>query len=136
MSPWLLKTNNTTLLCIFRILNPAVDRHSCLKVLATASIFNTRLVKNFAARIKSDEREEFFKVILEPSLSSRLKLFHDLVISSIEKTGTSNDHNTNEKRGKNTRKRKENHCIPHPQRNEKPLAQEISLLSLEDTHTF
>ena len=87
MSPWLLKTNKTTWLCRFRILKLVVERHSCLKVLATASICSTRLVRNFSARINSDEREIFFNVILEPSLSSRLKLFHDLVISSMEKTG-------------------------------------------------
>ena len=47
------KTNKIVLLPRFLILNPLFVHHNCLKVLATASIWRKREVKNFAAIMNS-----------------------------------------------------------------------------------
>ena len=56
---------------------------SGLKVLATASMFNTRDVRNFAAKICSGYCEVSAKSTLMPSLSDSEKFFHISSIDSI-----------------------------------------------------
>ena len=67
----------------FQILNPFVDRHSCLKVRAVASKFKKRGVKNFAAKRNSPDHCSLERVKPSISLSDREKLFHWLAKSSI-----------------------------------------------------
>ena len=54
-------TNNTLWSPRLRILKPLTDRHNCLNVLPTASIFKTRDVINFAAIINSSVQRIFVR---------------------------------------------------------------------------
>ena len=70
----LLKTNNTLWSPKARILKPFVKSHSYLKVLATASIFSTRVVKNFSAPKNSLDRWNFWRTRPELSFSNERQI--------------------------------------------------------------
>ena len=107
-SPGLLKAKRTMWTSRFWILKPLVDLQNCLNVRPTASIFKTRLVKNFATIMNSDDLWLLWSVKSEPSLLFSERLLQVLVRSSIVETVFPKD----------------------------PQAQEVNLLPFEDRHTF
>ena len=68
---------------LFLILKPFFDLHRGEKVLAIASIFKVRLVKNLAAMVKSSTACSLFNLSPEPSLSERERELQCFVRSSI-----------------------------------------------------
>ena len=67
----------------FRTMKPFRDRNSGVKVLAIASVFRARLVKNFALRTKSWVLRLFSKQQPGPFLSERVRRVQLFVNSSI-----------------------------------------------------
>ena len=68
---------------IFLMLKPFFDLHKGKKVLAIASIFRVRLVKNLAAMENSPTACSFFNLRPEPSLSERERVLQCFERSSI-----------------------------------------------------
>ena len=83
MSVKLSKTKSPLWSWWLRILKPFVDLHSCLKVLAIASILRKRGVRKSVAMMNSPVRWSLFKTNPVFSLSEREKLLHCSAKSSI-----------------------------------------------------